>query len=280
MRFLQACVLGLGLLMAGGTIDFDGGESLAALGFVAISGATNTNGVGEGGSYALYGNDRFDEASYPVTPTERDLCLTFWWDRQVTDGSIYLFEAMAGTSFLWNVSIQVVAGSNNGLIESRAPGSFSDSVSGLWPTTFPSLVRIQISPSVGGTFAGPDNDGVIKIWHGPDINNLTLVYNRSDVPIYDFTKDGKPAYNRFHFAPQGAIDTIVWSDSLCVAAAPLIVDYSTPCCADGGTGTGGGGGGNTGSNPDPIGVLPPWTRSCTGGGAVDTVADLTDGEVW
>ena len=47
------------------------------------------------------------------------------------------------------------------------------------------------------------------------------------------------------------------------------------CCACAPTG-----GGNTGENPNPVGVLPPWTASCIGGGAVDAVADLSDGEDW
>ena len=32
--------------------------------------------------------------------------------------------------------------------------------------------------------------------------------------------------------------------------------------------------------PDPVGELPPWDASCEGGGQVDGVADLTDGESW
>jgi hypothetical protein len=35
-----------------------------------------------------------------------------------------------------------------------------------------------------------------------------------------------------------------------------------------------------GSTPNPIGTLPPWVQTCTSGGDVDSVADLTDGENW
>lgn len=59
------------------------------------------------------------------------------------------------------------------------------------------------------------------------------------------------------------------------------IENSIPCCADDGPGgTGGGGGGDTGTNPDPVGTLPPWIASCTGGGVVEELADLSDGESW
>lgn len=35
-----------------------------------------------------------------------------------------------------------------------------------------------------------------------------------------------------------------------------------------------------GTVPNPIGPLPPWVQTCDGGGLVDSVADLTDGEDW
>lgn len=32
--------------------------------------------------------------------------------------------------------------------------------------------------------------------------------------------------------------------------------------------------------PDPIGELPDWEATCEGGGLVDGVSDLGDGESW
>lgn len=52
---------------------------------------------------------------------------------------------------------------------------------------------------------------------------------------------------------------------------PPQVGGSMPSCCDPG---------NPGVGPDPVGAAPPWTRSCDNGGVVDSVADLTDGEVW
>jgi hypothetical protein len=40
------------------------------------------------------------------------------------------------------------------------------------------------------------------------------------------------------------------------------------------------GGGTPGTVADPTGPLPPWTAMCDGGGLVDSVADLADGEDW
>jgi hypothetical protein len=40
------------------------------------------------------------------------------------------------------------------------------------------------------------------------------------------------------------------------------------------------GGEQPGTGPDPVGPLPPWTALCTGGGDVEAVADLADGEDW
>ena len=53
-------------------------------------------------------------------------------------------------------------------------------------------------------------------------------------------------------------------------------DSIPTCCEEGGPP----GGGDVGTNPDPVGPLPPWMASCTGGGLVDGVADLADGESW
>lgn len=50
-----------------------------------------------------------------------------------------------------------------------------------------------------------------------------------------------------------------------------------PCCC---TDSSGPAGGDTGEIPDPVGELPPWESTCTGGGLVDGVSDLTDGEAW
>lgn len=55
------------------------------------------------------------------------------------------------------------------------------------------------------------------------------------------------------------------------------VDGSIPCCEDDVTGSGGG---DIGTNPDPVGELPDWEATCEGGGLVDSVSDLSDGESW
>ena len=52
------------------------------------------------------------------------------------------------------------------------------------------------------------------------------------------------------------------------------------CCDHPAPGTTPPEGGNVGTNPNPVGPLPPWMASCTGGGDVDSVADLSDGELW
>lgn len=39
-------------------------------------------------------------------------------------------------------------------------------------------------------------------------------------------------------------------------------------------------GGDVGTNPDPVGELPPWEATCSGGALVEGVADLSDGESW
>lgn len=263
--------------MAGETINFDGGESLATLGFINISGLTNTNGVGESGSYALHGDDRFDEAEYPVSPSGSELCLSFWWNRTVTNGDIYLFEAMAGTSFLYNVSLQVVSGSTDGIVDSRA--GYTETVTDLWGSDFPCYVRIYIKPSTGGSFASPDSDGVVTIWRGASLSSLTQVYSSSAIPIYDFTKDSKPAYNRFHFAPQGDIDNIVWADSACTTALTDIPeDTSSPCCAGGAASGSSAGGLEPGG--DPTAPTQPWTAACSGGGTVPSASAPTAGETW
>ncbi len=261
--------------MAGETIDFNSGASLASLGFHDITGLTNAAGVGRAGTYAMQATDRFDEAQYTVAPTGRALCLTFWWNRTITNGSVYLFEAMAGTAFLYNVSIQVVSGSTNGLIQSRA--GFSDSVTGLWPSSFPSYVRIEIVPSTAGTFASPDADGRISIWHGPSLDALTEAYSRSDIEIYDFTKDAQPAYNRFHFAPQGVIDDIVWRDSLCSAVSPI--NNAQACCSEG-TGAPTSNTGGLEAGGDPTRPTQPWDPACAGGGTVPTASDPAGGETF
>lgn len=66
----------------------------------------------------------------------------------------------------------------------------------------------------------------------------------------------------------------IYEDPCDSAPQPEIIT-TTPTCCDTPTGPG-----DTGTNPDPVGALPPWMASCIDGGVVDSVADLADGEVW
>ena len=60
-----------------------------------------------------------------------------------------------------------------------------------------------------------------------------------------------------------------WYEFALLPAPPIPPPNACPPCAP-----------SPGSTPNPIGVLPPWVQTCVGGGQVDSVADLTDGEDW
>ena len=268
-----------GAPMAGETFDFNSGASLASLGWSNISGVTNAAGVGNGGTYAIQSADRFSEASKAITPgaSATEICVTFWWNRTITNGEIYLLELRAGTFLNWWMDFYVMSGSTDGYIQSSA-GLSTPVLTGLWDMTFPGYVRVYVKASEGGTFGLPASDGIVKVWTGPSTSSLTLKYSNTAAPIYDFTKNSQNAYGALHFAPQGVVDDITWSDTACEAIVDLIEvpqDYSTPDCCTSAPGTGSGGEG-----PDPTLPTQPNTFQCDGGGTVPTASDPTAGETW
>lgn len=183
---------------------------------------------------------------------------------------VYVFPASAGSD-TW--TLQVTYANYNASPFKTTLDSYTFSRAAVEGTTLTLRVCGTTASQTFGAGSIPA-DGAFQVYWGSD-----LAYSVTDEDFYfnDATSSADVDFMRGFTIGAGfigQIGTITITDTAC--ASPIQVNDTTPCCSGGS----GGGGGNTGLNPDPTGDLPPWTQSCTGGGAVDAVADLDSGEDW
>ena len=88
-----------------------------------------------------------------------------------------------------------------------------------------------------------------------------------------------PYWNGFSVGGWGALSDLKVYDSVALTTPNIPIDRSAKCC--GSDAVPGSGAPSPGAGVErPRLAVPGWTEPCTGGGTVDAVADLDDGERW
>lgn len=149
---------------------------------------------------------------------------------------------------------------------------------GIAPPNVPKTVemkarRSEMTETSPGVFE-PSTDGRAELW----IDGVMVA--EFDGPVWwretDFNED--PYWNEVAATFVGEFSLWeVWDEP---NPNPDIGEGGNPafeCCCEEPAGPSVG---DSVEDVDPVGTLPPWERSCTGGGLVDGVSDLTDGEAW
>lgn len=150
----------------------------------------------------------------------------------------------------------------NGYIE---PGGTNDLPPSTGPVTFVQLAAPQaITPlqcfagdyivfELGIVARGPfPNNGGVNYYHGCKTSSGAIMPDGVAGDIVDGLLGSHAPWYEFALIP----------------SPPPVINPCPPCGPSPGTG------------PNPIGPLPPWVAQCDGGGDVDSVADLADGEDW
>lgn len=153
--------------------------------------------------------------------------------------------------------------------------------------------KIQVQP---GTITGdPDTrfgwssafDGFIRIWLDGvllyEITGIDLVLSNPVSSTNAFTQNpvmARSVWLGFSGIIGAASDLHIYRE----IPGTIPTDDSSPCCGSSVDPAAGGGsepGGVGATQPNnPYEALQPWIPACTGGGTVETAADLTDAESW
>jgi hypothetical protein len=278
-----------------GSVDFNSGASLAALGFMFVANAANDAGVGPDGSYAMqtqsYASPTFGDSSayLPITPAPTDLRLliSFDWKRLASSSAshgtlVQLWSQEGGFASEVDMYHNLVASNTRAMIalHSESTGDNNDFTQNILPATpAAGFEKIQIEIIVSSGHDTPD--GAFRFWRGPDLAHLTLYYERTGIPILNAFVAGLASlpFDLIEFGANGIIDNIAWETSGPTTPTPVLpepgsqIDNSKACCD-----TGGGGGSVPGPVPPPI--TPTFYRSCTGGGTVPTASDVVEAVDW
>ncbi len=275
--------------------DFESGQSLAALGWTDVDSIANTAGAGYNLSYGLSNTtSAAGEAQIGLNPTNPRMCLTFSFMRDGSDSYVTYFVAQYGGfrsgDVIGDMQIGFAIDSDDTtfLLDTSDDGTI-DTVANFWPAADSVWRRCRIESQASTYTAGgvKNNDGIVRIWITDETGELTLRYNRDDLPIPDFRQVAFDAlampWSGLFFTAIGSFDNIYCTDSLCAMQPP---PPGGECC-----GTSGPGGGDPERDFDegedgprvvPPGGYPPSYVACTGDGTPATasnpsdVQDLTD----
>lgn len=149
-------------------------------------------------------------------------------------------------------------------------------LTGVAPSDSPITIEVKWRQSVmtevsAGVFE-PSTDGRVELW----LDDVRVVEFDGPVWSRDTSFGSNPQWTSSHVDTLGAFTAWeVWDEP--TPSTDDGGDQSVPCCNES---TGTPSGGDIGTNPDPVGALPPWDATCEGGGQVEGVSDLVDGESW
>jgi hypothetical protein len=167
--------------------------------------------------------------------------------------AVYMFVSIQTLGTLRGVLLNNYAdptGSTNALPGVPAAGRQLNGPVALTPVQ--ALAGDYLHVEIGRVQWDPTNETQRTLYHGTKNSTGGIPADIVSGDVFDYPNTSGASWVEFALLP-----TPIPQPEAC-----------PPCSTDPGTG------------PDPIGPLPPWTAMCDGGGLVESLADLADGENW